>query len=219
MDRMFGRALVLLSMKPHVGFLVTAFIVFNSLRERRWKVPVALAGTFSGVVALTYLRFPELLGQWAQKGRLPTEWMGSSLPALLRSGLELSQGAGFALALGLSAIALISTILLSLRTAQPITTFVSPLLCLSCLLAPYGFVFDHCPLLLPLYAAFLAIWQHRQLRGLLNVLGPVALALLGAVTLMGVETICLMSFLPALVLVLWIYSERIRTGSVRHDSP
>ena len=137
-----GMFFSLLTIKPHLGFLLSLAVLLRTLKERRFGV---LVGGLIGVTLLAAAILviePRSLSWWLAAEK-PLEFEATTFITVLRLQLVPVLGAHNAhLTWLLPLICCALSIPLILRRAD-VHRYASPLLCISSFLAPYGWIFDH----------------------------------------------------------------------------
>ncbi|OVE80465.1 hypothetical protein BVY02_00045 [bacterium J17] len=224
-DWLSGFGLVVLTVKPHLTFLLSVALVFTIIRERRYSLVLVFALGFFALLTLTHSFNNHAISDWfASFGevrrsgaatsvydwRVPTlsGWFrallfdGSSTPASWPMWL-------FPLLATIFAVWFLSKI--AKEVSDPAARYFIPLLCCSLLFAPYGWIYDYSLLLAP--CVFLACGAYdspKESSGRILVLILIILVQLVGILLKmyGPEGHQWFIWIPAVLLVISAIAER-----------
>ena len=146
-----GLALVPLTIKPHLAYLIWVLLGYWSVRTRTWRPAAGFIGGFAALVLVTWLAYPASIEQWIESlRRPPTHFVVASLVGVVRELAfkltgELAMWPMIAIPAA-TAVALVAWLVMR-RPAVELRIWLPPVLALSLFTSPYGWVFDQCQLL------------------------------------------------------------------------
>ncbi|MBL0172266.1 MAG: DUF2029 domain-containing protein [Gemmatimonadaceae bacterium] len=164
-DLLAGAALSVLTVKPHLFFLVAVFAAILIWRERRWRIAIGAACGTGLLLLGTIATSPALVKLWwlsvisPPAGALPAyTWKTPTLAHAVRDLLLRWTGNGSAWPL--QVIPIVAVVLFAIwlwrRSRMQTLDELFPLaLCLSVIAAPFGWTFDHAVLAVPQVIIFL----------------------------------------------------------------
>lgn len=224
-----GFLAALLSMKPHLFFLVVVPVCLTLLKAPLRVTITSCAGFALGLlilVAATWGAAPGAPGWWLGSfshspggpGAVSTaEWKTATIITTLRELLLRPTGEVPTWPiLAVPLIAFIGTAGLFMRSRRPVqwSMVLPPLLCLSLLLGPYGWLYDQTVLVLCQFDVVTRWWWNRADTRLgLGVCGLIAIQFaafsLGSITTTSQDDF---TWLPAAVLAVWYLAGTYRVG-------
>ena len=145
-DRLTALALIPLTVKPHLVYLVLILLGYWIVVQRKWRLVATFTVFFGALVTATQLLYPRALGYWvAAFGRPPTYWKVGTLVGMSREVIYLltDQVVDWPIVIipAMSAASLLAW--LWFRRPQPDLLENLPwLLGLSLFTSPYGWLFD-----------------------------------------------------------------------------
>lgn len=185
-----GLALVPLTVKPHLFYLVAIFLAYAAFVERRAKPIAWFAVGFGGLLLATRLLYPQALGQWVDAfHRPPVQWAVGTLVGITRHVVLMATGAVVTWPIvvipGVSALAF--TAWLFLRKPRPDLLWRLPaVLAVSMFTSPYGWLFDQTPLIVIQVALFALVHRPSVSASMRQ---PVILALAVTQIVMAVQSL------------------------------
>jgi hypothetical protein len=155
-DLTAGAFLMLVTLKPHIPYLILILLAFFVLRERKFKVLVSFFLCLAALISFHYIAYPQGLHDWMasldQSKTHPKlirlgDWQVASLVGWLRLSIAyvFSTSAPIWPMAVVPGVAIIVTALFSLkrRSSMHWEKVLPPLCCISLLTSPYGWLFDH----------------------------------------------------------------------------
>lgn len=219
-DVLAGVALSILTVKPHLFFLLAVLVVILVLRERRWRIVIGAASGLGLLLVGAAMQSRVLVEDWwlsvvsPLAGAPPAyAWRTATLSSAIREVVLQWTGGGPTWplkAIPIVAVALFSVWLWRRPRAQALDELFPLALCVSVIAAPFGWTFDHVVLAVPQVIVFLRAFGdveravHRW-----ALVGAVLVCHLGLVVqlvLTGTDYSGLWWF-PSAILAVWLLSS------------
>jgi len=188
-----GAALSLLSVKPHLGYLLFIPIAYWVIRERRIKVITGFLAASLALVLTTYLVHPSSLLFWWNRSRhesssllVPVEqWATSTLATPLRFlSIELGLGSSSWLLVWIPLSTAVLIAYLFVRRSSSVASWKEHFLWLtplSLFTAPFGWIFDGVFLMISDLAMLDALRRYPRDRSMKSLFGAVILLKVSAI--------------------------------------
>lgn len=172
-DLLAGMLLSLLSVKPHLCYLLVLVLAWFILRNRRYRVVLGFAVALSAFLLLTALQTPHTFEAWlGATGPVLTSsipavsvhsWITATLPGILPKLLESYQLPVDKRLITAFIPMLVSVItlifLIQRKRSLDWSCLLPPLLSLTLFTAPFGWVFDHALLVIVQVLLIARAWQ------------------------------------------------------------
>ncbi len=220
-DAWAGVFLALLTLKPHLFYLVFVFLGWLIIRDGRyriiWYAGIAWCALAFGVVAMR----PSLLLEWLQvivhrdEGLAAVdvlEWKSANLPTLLRSAAQALTGSvPFWPMVWVPLIATLGLMVWLAKSAQRLSVqrHLVPILALSLFTSPYGWKFDHSALMIGQVLLIGAVVNGRGSPAgrRATVIGLIFVQVVGvAQAFTAYESQFYYLWVPAAMILVWVYA-------------